>query len=291
MAMAPTAQDQLAQFRSPPSWVLLAGVLALALPTTLVLAAGAWTTDAGAHGPIVLATALWLLWRERADMAPVAKPGHPLGIIAILTPSLALYVLGRTLDYDTLETGGLYGVLLAIVYGAVGLRAMTKAWFPLIFLLFVVPPPHLLLDKLTSPLKEFVSYSASGILHGLGMPVSREGVTIYVAQYQLLVEDACSGLNSLIGLTAVSLLYVYLRRRSSPGYAAVLIAFVLPIAVLSNIVRIMMLILLTYFGGDEVAQGFLHMTTGLFLFGLALLLVFALDEGMGWVSARLQRRA
>ena len=291
MAMAPTAERPFAKFQDPSSWVLMAGVLALGLPTALVLTAGAWTQDSGAHGPIVLATALWLLWRERADMAPVAKPGHPLAVAAILALGLVVYVLGRMLDYDTLETGGLYGVMLAIVYGAVGRRAMTKAWFPLVFLLFVVPPPHLWMDRLTAPLKEFVSFSASNVLHALGLPVSREGVTIYVAQYQLLVEDACSGLNSLIGLTAVSLLYVYLRRRSSPGYAAVLLAFVLPIAVLSNIVRIMMLILLTYFGGDDVAQGFLHMTTGLFLFGLALLLVFALDEGMGWAAVRLRRRA
>ena len=177
------------------------------------------------------------------------------------------------------------------MYSAVGLPGMKKAWFPLVYMMFVIPPPHVWLDKLTTPLKEFVSFAAANTLHAVGLPVSREGVTIYVAQYQLLVEDACSGLNSLIGLTAVSLLYVYLRRRSSPGYAAVLIAFVLPIAVLSNIVRIMMLILLTYFGGDDLAQGFLHMTTGLFLFALALLLVFALDEGLGWLAARRRKTA
>ena len=136
-----------------------------------------------------------------------------------------------------------------------------------------------------------MSFAATGLLHEAGLPVAREGVTIFVAQYQLLVEDACSGMNSLIGLTAIGLLYVYLRRRSSLVYASVLVALVLPIAVAANIVRIMALILMTYFFGDEVAQGFLHMTMGMFLFSISLLLVFALDEGLSRLLSRRKRAA
>src|ERR1700759_5111010 len=102
------------------------------------------------------------------------------------------------------------------------------------------------------------------------MPVSREGVTIHVGAYQLLVEDACSGMNSLIGLTAISLFYIYLLRGASARYAGVLTLFVIPIAIVGNILRIMILVLLTYFFGDAVAQGFAHFTAGIFLFAIAL---------------------
>jgi exosortase len=116
-------------------------------------------------------------------------------------------------------------------------------------------------------------------------------VTIFVAQYQLLVEDACSGLNSLVGLIAISLFYIYLLRGSSLRYSAVLTAFVIPIAVIGNIIRIIVLILLTYFFGDEVAQGFLHQVAGIFLFAVDLILVFAVDSVLSRILPRSWRNA
>jgi exosortase/archaeosortase family protein len=85
-------------------------------------------------------------------------------------------------------------------------------------------------------------------------------------------------MNSIVGLVAVSLLYIYLLRGSNLRYSALLTATTIPIAILGNIIRIMTLILLTYFGGDELAQGFLHMTAGLFLFAVDLILVFMVDR-------------
>jgi exosortase len=166
---------------------------------------------------------------------------------------------------------------------------MIKHWFPFLYLAFVIPPPEYVLVHLTAPLKQFVSMVSTDWLAAFGLPVAREGVTIFVAQYQLLVEDACSGMNSIIGIIAVSLLYIYLTRGSSWRYSLLLTSFAVPIAIVANILRIMTLILLTYFYGDEVAQGFLHYTAGFFLFALSLLLVFSLDRLFGVVGARLGR--
>ncbi|HEX4740807.1 MAG TPA: archaeosortase/exosortase family protein, partial [Caulobacteraceae bacterium] len=115
-----------------------------------------------------------------------------------------------------------------------------------------------------------------------GLPVAREGVTIFVAQYQLLVEDACSGMNSIVGLTAVSLLYIHLVRGSNILYSIVMTVLVIPVAVVANILRIMTLILLTYYAGNDVAQGFLHFTAGIFLFAVAILCVFAIDRAAAY---------
>jgi exosortase/archaeosortase family protein len=84
-------------------------------------------------------------------------------------------------------------------------------------------------------------------------------------------------MNSIVGLIAVGLLYIYLMRGASVAYSLLLVALVVPIAILTNVLRIMTLILLTYYAGNDVAQGFLHFTTGMVLFGVALILVFALD--------------
>ena len=203
--------------------------------------------------------------------------------------AIVFYVAGRMFDYMTLEAGGLYGVGVAILYTRVGVAGLRTAWFPLLFLAFAIPAPGFVIDDLTAPLKHLAATLSTASLAEVGLPVAREGVTIMVAQYQLLVEDACSGMNSLVGLTAISLLYIYLRRRASPLYAVLLAAFVIPIAIAANVVRIITLILITYAFGDEVAQSFIHMAAGLLLFGTALLLVFALDGVLHPLVGRLRR--
>jgi exosortase len=170
-----------------------------------------------------------------------------------------------------------------------GARLMIRNWFPFLYLASVIPPPEYLLVRATAPLKQFVSQISTDWLAAFGVPVARQGVTIFVAQYQLLVEDACSGMNSIIGIIAITLLYIYLTRGSSWRYSLLLVSLAVPIAVVANILRIMTLILLTYWFGDQVAQGFLHYTAGFFLFAMALLLVFALDRLLGVIGHRLGR--
>ena len=89
----------------------------------------------------------------------------------------------------------------------------------------------------------------------------------------------------------MSLLYIYLMRGSNWVYSLVLVAFVIPIAIIANIFRIMVLILLTYFFGNEVAQGILHFTAGMLLFATALACVFALDRLIAYLFVRAGRTA
>lgn len=263
-----------------PYFPLAAAFALLAVPTIITLGGQVWSTEVGAHGPIVLCTGAWLLWREIGQLREAQKPGAPLITAIVLCSSLALYVFGRAYDFISLETAGVYGVGIAILYAVYGVKAMLRCWFPLFYLAFVIPPPTWVLDYLTAPLKQFASYAATEPLQALGVPLSREGVTIFVAQYQLLVEDACSGMNSLVGLVAISLLYIYLMHGSSWIYALVMTSLVIPIAIVANILRIIILILLTYFFGDGVAQGFSHMAAGFALFTIALLLVFGIDKAI-----------
>jgi len=271
-------------------WWLVVGFVALAAPTLVRLAQQSWSQDFGAYGPIIIAAGAWLVGRQLPDLARRAQPGPAWMTWGILVPSFASYIFGRDCDFLTLEAAAVYGVGIAILSATLGPRAMITIWFPLMYLAFAIPPPAAVLHDLTAPLKEFVSSVATHILSDAGVPVAHQGVTITVAQYQLLVEDACSGMNSIVGLIAVSLLYVYLMRGSSLAYALLLSAFVVPIAIVANIIRIMILILLTYGYGNDVAQGILHVTAGMILFITALGLVFALDSLLVRVGQRLRRR-
>ncbi len=271
-------------------WPLAAALAVLAVPTAMRLADQAWSHDFGAYGPIVLATGGWLLWRQGGELRRLAAPGAPWITAVAMLASLASYVFGRAYDFVTLEAAGVWGVGLAMLHATAGPKLMARNWFPLFYLAFAIPPPNYLLDAATAPLKTFVSWVATSGLADLGVPVARQGVTIFVAQYQLLVEDACAGMNSIVGLIAVGLLYVYLMRGSRLAYSLFLTALIVPIAILANIVRIVCLILLTYGFGDAVGQSFLHFAAGMVVFAIALGLVFAIDNAMALIGRRPERK-
>lgn len=260
------------------SWLPVLTVLIVAGPTLYRLGKQVWSTELGAHGPIVLATGAWLVWRRIPDMLAEAKPGPTWLTLPIATLALAIYIFGRAYDLISLEAAGVYGFGIALLHDRFGARAMLKNWFPIFYLALLLPAPGWFLDQFTAPLKLLVSAMSAGIVEPFGIPIVREGVTMTVGPYQLLVEDACSGLNSLIGLIAITLFYIYLLRNASWRYSLFLVAMIIPVAIVANAIRIVILILLTYFFGDAVGQGFLHVTAGLFLFALSLVLMFALDN-------------
>ena len=101
---------------------------------------------------------------------------------------------------------------------------------------------------------------------------------IVIGQYELLIAAACSGLNSIISLSALALFYVYIRHQANPLYALLLVITVIPIALMANFVRVLILILLTYYGGDAAGQGFMHYFAGIVMFAVALGTVFLFDS-------------
>ena len=119
------------------------------------------------------------------------------------------------------------------------------------------------------------------MLYSLGYPVGRSGVILTVGPYQLLVADACAGLNSMFTLEALGLLYMNLMHYTSLARNATLAVLLIPIAFAANIVRVMILVLVTYHLGDAAGQGFVHGFAGLVLFLVALVMMLAVDQLLG----------
>lgn len=270
--LSPRARELLAE------WPLLLGFAVLAIPALITLGQDSWSTEAGSDGPIILATGAWLLWRAWPGFVSEGTPGRGWISVAILAPSLIVYILGRAYDFETLAMLGVWGAGVAMLQSRFGGAELSASWFPFLYLGFLIPPPEFLLHALTAPLKIFVSVAATSVLALAGLPVVSHGVAIEVGSYQLLVEEACSGMNSILGLLAVGLFYIHLMHGSSVRRSLILTAALIPIAILANIMRIMILILLTYFAGNDAAQGFLHGFAGMVVFTVALGLVFAFDK-------------
>lgn len=268
--------------------LLIVGMIAVFLPTIASLGAGPWSTDAGVHGPLVLATGLWLILRRLPEIRAAARPGSMVVAAGVMAVAIVAYIFGRAFDFISIEVAAMLLAFGAIAYSFLGGEVLKLMWFPIFYLAFVIPIPNWLLDTVTQPLKQFVSESVTGALGLFGYPVARVGVTIYVEQYQLLVEDACAGLNSLISLTAIGLFYVYVMRNSNWRYSLLLLALVIPIAILANCIRVAALVLITYYFGDAAAQGFLHNFAGMVTFTSALLFIFLVDALLKPVRAWLE---
>jgi exosortase B len=253
------------------------GLIALYVPTLYELATTLWDHEDYAHGPIILGVILWLIWRKRSALADQQVATRPVSGVALLIIGLLFYALGRSQEIVMFEVASLIPILagtLLLVRGSPAVRAMS---FALLFIVFLVPLPASVVDTLTVPLKLDVSAVAEQLLYRAGLPVGRSGVVLTIGQYQLLVADACSGLNSMFSLSALGLLYAYLMRYKSWVHNGLLLAAVLPIAFCANVVRVTILMLVTYHIGEAAGQGFVHSLSGIVMFAVALLALFAYD--------------
>lgn len=262
-----------------PFWVVVAGMAAMYGPSFHDLFRGIWSTDENAHGPIVLSVSIWLLytkWNEIADdirHEPAPRLGWPLLVFALL-----LYVVGRSQDILIFEIGSLIPMIASLLLLFFGRTTLGRLWFPLFFMLFMIPLPGLLVDTVTQPMKMAVSWAAEHVLYAVGYPIARTGVILVIGQYQLLVADACAGLHSLFTLEALGLLYLNLVRHDSFARNLTLAILIVPISFCANVIRVMVLTLITFHFGDEAGQGFLHGFAGMVLFISALTLIIGVDS-------------
>lgn len=276
---------------APALLLLLTGYALLYGPTFHELSRTIWATDEQGHGPIILGLSLVLLVLRRHGLVAAATAPRPWVGWPLLVLALLVFAFGLAQDIIMFQTGSQIPLLAALLLLFGGWGALRAAWFPLFFLLFMVPLPEALVAAVTGPLKSAVSAVASQLLYLGGYPVGRSGVVLTVGQYQLLVADACAGLNSMFTLEALGLLYMNLMRYTSAARNITLAVLLVPVAFVANVVRVMILVLVTYHFGDAAGQGFVHDFAGVVLFLVALVFMLMLDHALGWFFPGVRDRA
>jgi exosortase B len=263
-------------------WLVLgAGWLSLALPSFWDFLFGQWAAYSQGHELLLLSVVMWLMWRQWPMLQTLPPPratwlprlGFGLGLLA--------YAFGRTQEFIRLELLSLWWTSLCLLLATTGLAGLRRTWFVWLFALFMIPIPFSVVLMLTAPLKEAVSALATVILGAAGYPIGRTGVVITAGQYQLLVAEACAGLQSMFILEAMGLLYSYLVNHRSWWRNAMLASLAVPISFAANVVRVMILVVVTYHFGDGVGQGFVHNFAGIVLFAVALALIGLVDGVLG----------
>ncbi|RYF21697.1 MAG: exosortase/archaeosortase family protein [Oxalobacteraceae bacterium] len=266
-------------------WFVLGAVALFALPSLIWLMAGEWSLEQGAAGPIILASGGWLLVREARTICTM--PGHITWAMAGMLPAALGYVFAYVVGMLWLSWLSTYIALIIVLYSYIGGRALMRLWFPLTYLLFLVPPPYMLIAPITQSRKLWLSVTSVDLLSALGFEAAYNGTTLYIDQYELLIADACAGMNSLISLLAIGLFYVYVLYRADWRYAILLAMLTLPVAMIANLARILLLLLATHYLGITRVEGVLHETAGLFMFLVALGCLIGLDTALGPLRRRL----
>lgn len=286
--------------QAPQSWLPMAievvwvtlGLLGMFGPTVYGLLkpgdAGLWSNDEHAHGPIVLMVSLWLLVTRWHDYVP--DPAKPLRSSVWAWPffmvGFALYVTGRALGIIYFEVGAFIPMLMGSVLLVGGWHLLNKLKFPVFFFIFMIPLPGFIVDPISQFIKLKVSIVVAELLTDVGYPIGRTGVVLSIGQYQLLVADACSGMRTLFMLEALGIFYLNVVQHTSWLRNVTLATLIVPISFTANMIRVAFLVLLTYYFGDEVGQGFLHGFAGIVLFVSALLLIISIDGLLRAISKR-----
>ncbi len=261
--------------------VLAVSILVAYAPTISSLIDGPWQTEQEGHGPLIIAASLWLVWLSREKLKATEISAAPVtGWIALLF-GLALMFLARTQGVLTVEVFSIIPVIIGCVLIAMGWPVLRVLAFPIGFLLFAVPMPDWVIDAATIPLKVFISNVVTRVLYAAGYPVAQNGVMIMIGSYQLLVKDACSGMNSIFALSAIGVFYAYAFRWNQKVRSVLLLLAIVPITVLANFIRVLTLVLIAYYGCPDLLEGPVHDLTGIGLFVVAVALLFLFDELLG----------
>lgn len=281
------AADRVAKSDQRISIAVFALGLALMYGPTIWNAANSlWNAEEYAHGPLIIAVSAWWFWHRRHELGAALGAGAGAGAWMLLMLGAALYALGRAQDVWMLQFGSAIAVLSGGIAALFGWRAVRTVRFAILFLVFAMPLPGSVVDELTAPLKRAVSLTAEELLYRTGYPVARDGVVLSLGQYKLLIADACSGLYSMTSLLALAVVYVNAVRHAGWLRNTLILLGSLPIAFAANVMRVILLGLITYYWGDAAGQGFLHGAAALAMFATALVLLMAFDATLAKLALR-----
>lgn len=273
----------------PFPWLLAAGILgavyAAYLPTFRWMLERFEGADSYyGHGYLIPLVSIFLLYRLRSHWLPELGRSDRTSLIlgtGLLLLAACLNFMGHLLT--VFFASGIAFILTLIGIGVILLNQSrpSRVAFPLLYLFFMVPLPNEFLEFLSIPLKHFVSHTSVGAIDFLGYPAILNGFEVTLKWGPVVVGNPCSGLRSLVAMTAMGALMAFIGRLNWRGRAAVFL-FTIPTAIFSNFLRISFLLITAHHQGlASIVPGEpAHDYSGLVLFVVALALLIAFTRFM-----------
>jgi len=241
-----------------------------------------WSYSLYSHGFLIPLISGYLVWRRRKDLQECPRRSSLVGLGVFLL-GLGLFVLGWSGEEEFIQRLSLLATLLGLVYFLTGKQTAKLCLFPIGYLLLMIPIPFTVYKAAALDLRLLDATLATSWLSFIGIPVFREGYLLHLPRITLEVADGCSGFLSIVTMLALGILYLY---QLQTGWKSVLWMSLIPIAVLSNVVRIVSIAVLTYFFGEWVLGSTFHRLSGTFNFLLGFMSLVILRNGLDRVSLR-----
>ena len=265
--------------------VILLGLILMLYASVLRDLVGQWWNDADySHGFFVPLFSIYILWRARARWTKTEIKPSNFGFVVMLG-AIGVLLLGSLGAEFFTSRFSLLVLLAGMILFLAGWKMLRAVSFPLGYLFWMIPMPVIIYNQITFPLQLIASRMATSWLELAQVPVLRDGNILVMSNYSLEVVEACSGIRSLMTLMALAVAYGYLvSPRRWVRY--VLPVLMVPIAILTNAIRIMGAGILARHYGPEAAEGFLHEFSGWAIFLVALILMF----GSYWILRQIADR-
>ncbi len=223
--------------------------------------------DDYSHGFLIAPLAIYFAWERRRKVSRAPFEPSWWGVAPLALGALSLMIGRMGVELMAMRVSFIL-TLIGLTLLLLGPRIFRVLAFPLLFLFLMVPLPQSLVNVIAFPLQLIATDLAVDSLYVLSIPALREGNIIHLANTQLLVAEACSGLRSLMALSTLAIVFAYFFRKNTVE-RIVIVASAIPIAILVNSFRVALTGWLTHSFGPEAAEGMIHTTEGFFTFGLA----------------------
>jgi len=248
-------------------------------PSALLWMIRRWSGVGGdlSHGWLIPVVSAFVLWRERKELAGARKEVSRTGLLIVIL-ALFLHWTGVRTQLTRLSLLSLIGLLWGIPFYLLGPRVARRLVFPASYLIFCIPLSFL--NNITVPLRLLASSVSAWMLNGLGIASVRSGTAIRslaAGGFNFDVADPCSGLRSLLAMTAVTAAYAYLTQKELWKKWLLFVAAI-PLAMAGNICRIVAIALVAQGFGQASAMKLYHHYSGFLIFSVSILLMIGLGE-------------
>lgn len=234
------------------------------------------------HGFLVPFVSLFLIWQKRELLKTLPQQQSWPGLVLIVF-ALVLHILGTVLYIFSVSGFSIFFLAIGLTLFLFGREISKAIFFPLIFLVFMFPLPEAMISLISFPLKMFAAKAGVWIVSMLGIPVHGEGFNIFIPAGHLLVGNPCSGLRSLISFLALGSVFAYMTPVTTDK-KCFLFFLTIPIALLSNIIRVPILIIVSHYWGLEAAvpDTLVHTGSGVLVFIIGFLLLLTSTKVLEW---------
>lgn len=262
-------------------WLLIIGLLAYTFYPTFAWMVDRWMARDSyyAHGFLIPLVSIYWIWKKRKELSSFTREREPFGLVILLVGAF-IQLVSSVLRIYFLSAFSLVIILFGAVLFLFG-RSITRAvWFPIVFLVLMIPLPLLVISEVTLRMKFFVSEASTYFLNFIGVKAIREGSYIYTPHAVCLVGDPCSGLRSFLAFLCLGFVFAY-GSRLTFWKKMVLVVSGFPLAIVSNVVRVFAMSLLgEIYGMDFVTKKVVHDGGGILAFVIALACFMLLKQGL-----------